>query len=322
MSIITFIIPVLNEEENVCRVLDSIHRQTYPHDRIEVFFADGGSTDNTIPLIDEWKDNHDIDIHIVHNERKITEFGTAIALKQMKGDYLCLFAADNEIVQDDFLEKAMEAFKIFPDAFGFESHYLKIPNWNNVSNFLTHCMHIDDPLACDIATKPIEVDRKEVNGRTLRKYEARPGYPAGANGFIFKADAIEFARNLDTFEEGQVLLNIELQGDAYIAMIDGYGIYHYYTKGLKQYIQKRAKRAIKFATRKNERATWVDHTGNRIYWVVVYHLTFLLPFAVSVIRALRKREWLWLYYAPVAWSTTAIYVANYVYIRLFGKKAW
>ncbi len=46
---ITVIIPVLNEADNICGVLEALMRQTLPPD--EVIVVDGGSTDDTVELL-------------------------------------------------------------------------------------------------------------------------------------------------------------------------------------------------------------------------------------------------------------------------------
>jgi glycosyltransferase involved in cell wall biosynthesis len=51
-STISFVIPALNEEENIVRLLDSINRQEKPDSKfqVEIIVADNGSTDRTVEL--------------------------------------------------------------------------------------------------------------------------------------------------------------------------------------------------------------------------------------------------------------------------------
>lgn len=47
---VSVLIPAYNEEDNILKCLESIHRQTYPNDRYEIIVMDNGSTDSTYSL--------------------------------------------------------------------------------------------------------------------------------------------------------------------------------------------------------------------------------------------------------------------------------
>lgn len=319
---VSFIIPVLNEEKNIVNCLESVLRQNFPKKDVEVVVIDAMSKDKTVEFAREWSKKSGIALKVVENPRIIAEFGKSEGVKAAKGDFIILLDADNEIVQTDWLSSALKSFELFPEAFGFESYYLKIPHWNAASNFLTYCLHIDDPLARDIASKPVLEQTVAADGKTFRLYRLIPGYPCGANGFIYRRSAITEFIAADTFEEGQVALQKSLDGTGRIAMIDGYGVYHYYFDSFGKFLRKRVKRAVKHETRSAERKTWVSYTGKRIYFAALYHLSFVFPFFVSVFEAIRRREILWLLYAPVAFLSTFTYLVSFVWIKLFGKKAW
>lgn len=48
---VSLIIPCFNEEKDILSKLDNVRSLDYPRDRLEVFFVDGGSSDNTIGLL-------------------------------------------------------------------------------------------------------------------------------------------------------------------------------------------------------------------------------------------------------------------------------
>jgi len=319
---VSFVIPTLNETLNIERCLSGIGKQTYDHAKIEILVADGGSTDNTRELINAWSTRNDIPVTILENERKIAEIGKAIAIQTSRAEFFVLLDADNELVRPDWLECALAAFEAFPDIYGYEPEYLKVPGGNPANNYLTGCLHFNDPLANDIATPPRLVETRIVNGRTYRKWHLLPGYPCGANGFIYKRKAMMDLIAEDTFEEGQAALHQALKGNAFFATIDGYGIYHYYVDSLRKFLKKRAKIALKHMTRKQEREEWVQHTGRRLYLYAFLHLTLLYPFARSICRAVRYRDPLWLYDAPMCFLTSFLYLVNWIDIKLHRKKAW
>jgi glycosyltransferase involved in cell wall biosynthesis len=259
---------------------------------------------------------------VVENRRRIAEFGKAEALNIARGQFIVLLDADNEIVQDDWLRRALDTFRVFPDIFGFESHYLRIPHGNPINNYLTSCLHINEPLAYDIAVKPSLVETRRQEDLFLRKYLLRPGYPCGANGFVFRRESLVDFVGQESLEEGTVSLRLALSGRAYFAMIDGYGIRHYYISSMSKYLRKRAKIALKHVTRQSERDTWVEHTGFRLYLFAILHLTVLYPLLYSIVKACKSLDPLWLYHAPMAFLTTSVYLLNWIRIRFCRRRAW
>lgn len=57
----TIVIPVLNEEEALRRTLDRLEQ--FPE--VEMIVVDGGSTDETVPLLQSWSDRHSDQTRIV-----------------------------------------------------------------------------------------------------------------------------------------------------------------------------------------------------------------------------------------------------------------
>lgn len=70
MPKVVVIIPTLNEERFIGKCLDSVMRQTFPFEDMEVFVVDGGSEDKTKEIVSGycWKFHN---IKILHNSKKI-----------------------------------------------------------------------------------------------------------------------------------------------------------------------------------------------------------------------------------------------------------
>ncbi len=52
---VTVIVPARNEEENIARCLDSLTRQDYPRDKLEILIVDDNSTDGTAAIVQGYK---------------------------------------------------------------------------------------------------------------------------------------------------------------------------------------------------------------------------------------------------------------------------
>jgi glycosyltransferase involved in cell wall biosynthesis len=96
VPLITVGMVVLNREWIIGKVLDSLMRQTYPHDKIFVVFVDGGSKDKTVKIAKEILEKSDLASHeIITKECSIPD-GRNICIEKMRGDIL--FFWDSDIV--------------------------------------------------------------------------------------------------------------------------------------------------------------------------------------------------------------------------------
>ena len=82
----SIIIPVLNEEKNIDRLLETIHDQTYSQDNYEIIFVDGGSKDKTIEYIQ--KHTEFSNIRIIDNPKKTAQHAMNIGIDNAKGKYI------------------------------------------------------------------------------------------------------------------------------------------------------------------------------------------------------------------------------------------
>ncbi len=89
---VSIIIPCLNEEAYIGKVLDNILQQDYPLTEMEVFVCDGGSTDNTRQIVQQYELEHAF-IQLLPNPDKFVPHAINRALKVAQGDFMFLFGA-------------------------------------------------------------------------------------------------------------------------------------------------------------------------------------------------------------------------------------
>lgn len=319
---VSIVIPVLDAEALLGDCLESIFRQSYPHEQIEVILADGGSSDGTLRVANRWKEGRRIALRVVANPRRIAEFGKAEALKVATGEFIALVDADNRVRDPDWMITALTGLELFPDAFGFESCYLPIPGGSALNNYLTACLHISDPLAWAAAIPPREIADITVKGKRFRKHLVSPGYPCGANGFVYRRAVLEPFVGDETFEEAVVPMTIARSSRAFIVTADGVGVEHHHVGSTREFLRKRSKIALKSHTRRQERDTWIDWTGARLYWAALTHMTIVWPLAYSLVMAVRRRSALWLLHAPIGFVSAWFYLFCWIRIRVGNRRAW
>jgi len=85
---VSVIVIVYNMEKTIKKCLDSLFRQTYPRDRYEVIVVDGGSTDGTRKIIDEY------DVVFLVEKRKVRGYARNLGIKNAKGKIMLFIDAD------------------------------------------------------------------------------------------------------------------------------------------------------------------------------------------------------------------------------------
>lgn len=84
---VSVVIPALDEAGHIADSLASVVAQTYPHDRMEVIVADGGSTDMTRDIVAEWSARHPF-IRLIDNPARIQAAGLNRAIQASRGDVI------------------------------------------------------------------------------------------------------------------------------------------------------------------------------------------------------------------------------------------
>lgn len=109
--LVSIILPVRNESGYIGQGLQAILAQDYPSDRMEILIADGMSTDNTRPIIQELAALHpEIPIKIIDNPGKVVPTGMNLALRQAKGGII-IRVDGHTIIAPDYVRRCVEALQ-------------------------------------------------------------------------------------------------------------------------------------------------------------------------------------------------------------------
>jgi glycosyltransferase involved in cell wall biosynthesis len=290
---VSFIMPTLNAEALLDNVLSSITRQTYPRDRYEILLADAHSTDRTREIAKKY---HAI---ILNDDGKNMEEGKRLALQHATGEYIVFVDADNEITHPDYLALAVRALAAHPRALGVESYYLPSPRMSSFCAYVTHRLHISDPMAWLMSANPQLVERDgEVERWTL------PGnslsYPLGANGFVFRRADLESVKAGEHFQDTHAALHLMREGRREWLRIRGRGVHHYYVQTLGGFIRKRRRATVHFLRVQEEAKTnWMKEKPPVPLWLAgVYCVTLIGPLWHTVRGLIRDGDAGWLWHVP------------------------
>lgn len=92
---VAIVIPTLNEERFISRCLNSIIKQTYEFEKMDVMIIDGGSKDNTKDIVAEYQKSHQ-NIRFIENKKKIQSVAFNIGFKKSTAPYIIRLDAHAE----------------------------------------------------------------------------------------------------------------------------------------------------------------------------------------------------------------------------------
>jgi len=236
---VSIIIPTLNAGALLDNCLASIAAQDYPRDRVEVILADAFSTDATRDIAKRYNAT------VIDDAGQNMEEGKRLALGKASGEYIVFVDADNEFTHRDYLNLAVRGLAANPQALGVESYYLPSAKMSSFCAYLTHRLHISDPICWLMAEDPILVARDgDVERWTLP--ERSFSYPLGANGFVFRRADLDSVKAGEQFQDTHVALHLMKAGKREWLRIPGRGVHHYYVQTLFGFLQKRRRAAVHF----------------------------------------------------------------------------
>ena len=292
---VSFIIPALNAATLLENCLQSIARQTYPRERCEIVIADAHSTDGTREIAKQYG------AIILDDDGKSMEEGKRLALRHATGEYIVSVDTDNELTHADFVELAVRALAAHPQALGVESYYLPSAKMSSFCAYITHRLHISDPICWLMSANPRliaregEVERWTLPGDTL-------AYPLGANGFVFRRADLASVKANEHFQDTHAALHLMRAGKREWLRLRGRGVHHYYVQTLRGFVQKRRRATVHFLRVQEEMpVNWMKEKPPVPLWAaVLYCVTLVGPLWHTLRGLVRDRDARWLWHAPAS----------------------
>ena len=330
LSIVT---PTFNSIRTLQLYMDAIISQTYPHDKIEIVFADGGSSDGTIELIENYKNTCDIKIKLISNSLKTGEAGKAVGICQAQNEIICLLDSDNIIPDSNWLSRMIKPFEEDSIIASEPIEY----TWrkeDSVINRYCALIGMNDPLCmftgnydrkCLVTNKWTEVEREEIDTGDYLSIKFHPTMipTIGANGFFMRRK--ELVENF----KGDYLFDIDVlwelmqkNPEVRVAKVKT-GIIHLFCPDVKTFIRKQNRRIkdfLYFSDAKGRKYPWSKVSKARIVFFALCCVTFVPLLIQAAVGFCRKPDFkAWMFHITACWITLWIYGWGTI-AGLFGKK--
>lgn len=98
-TFISVVVPMYNEERYIAGVIESLIRQDYGLENMEILLVDGNSTDRTVEIIREYQKNYP-QIRVLENPGRTVQKGLNVGVKAAVGEYIVRLDAHAEFAED------------------------------------------------------------------------------------------------------------------------------------------------------------------------------------------------------------------------------
>lgn len=287
---VSFIIPVLNAAGILENCLQSIRRQDYPQEQIEIIVADGGSADGTPEIAKAYG------AQLLANPERVAESGKRVALATAMGEYIFFTDSDNELASVDFVRLAVQALAANPQALGLESYYPAAPGMNSFCAYLTQTLHISDPVTWMMCVNPLRLGICDGVERWTFP-EGSLAYPLGANGFVFRKADLDSIGAAQSFEDTHVALRLAQSGRREWLRLKDRGVHHYVVRGALDFLKKRRRQTYHFLSlRHHSELSWTRMNPRMPGWAACLLCATLIVPLMQMVRGLcqtRDVRWFW-----------------------------
>lgn len=97
--LVSVVIPMFNERENISVCLESLFAQDYPAEKTEICVVDGASTDGSGEVVQKYMAVHP-NVKLLSNPDRITPKGLNIGIKATSGEVIIILGAHTKVEQD------------------------------------------------------------------------------------------------------------------------------------------------------------------------------------------------------------------------------
>jgi len=330
---VTVVIPTLNSQRTLRVCLESICGQVY-NGSVEIIIADGGSTDTTIRIAQDFK------CRIIQNPLQTGEAGKAVGARLAKGDLVAFIDSDNILTNPYWLRRISEPFIQDSEIIASEP---VIFEYNRKDHWLTRyfaLLGMGDPLNLFLGNYD---HFSHISGKWTGlpiKYIDKPNYyvlflrellpTVGANGFVIRRQALSTHLKQDYLFDVDVLKDlIRSRGEIRIAKVK-VGITHLFSGNILSFIRKQRRRIrdLLFYRQKGMRRLQLDKI--RLFWGVLKFIVsclLVLPLIFQLVKGfLRKKDAVWLFHPLACWLTLYAYTwetLRFIFIKEnYNRSNW
>ena len=337
----SILIPTLNASSVLENCLESIKKQNYPTEKIEIIVADGGSTDGTVEMAKKYG------AVVVENKLKTGEAGKAAALRAAGGEFVALIDSDNILPDGEWLNQMIEPLLKHAEAVGSEPwKYI----WRKEDGFIDrHCALIgmNDPFVMFLGNydrvnlltgkwTEVEHDEEDMGGYLLLGLDKRGVPTIGANGTVFRTGFLKGRVKGDyLFDIDIIASEIKEKGSVKFIKVKNGIIHTFCGSDIGKFARKQRRRVKDYLFHLNKKGGrefgWgeMDLGGKKSGGMVRFVLYTLLVVPVvgqAIVGFLKKADFAWFFHPVACWITLWEYgwgrIGGYFKTAELSREGW
>jgi len=316
---ISIVIPTYNSERTLAQCLESIARQDYPPEKVEVIIADGGSKDKTLEIAKKF----DVD-RILHNPLRTGEAGKAVGVEAAKNEIILLQDSDNVLNRRDWLRRMVEPFED-TSIFGAEPLYYAYREEDSLITRFCALLGMNDPICLYLGNydrysyvtgkwTELNVKTRDGGNYLLFELDERNIPTIGANGFLVCAKALKRVKYKPYLFDIDVVYQFTKMGQNRFAKVK-IEIIHLFANDVRTFMRKtyRRIRDYLFYERHGMRNyPWRHLSRVRVLKFGLYTL-LIVPIVRDSAKGYRKMpDKAWFFHPLACWLTLFTYGITFI----------
>jgi len=311
---ISIVLLTYNAAKSLNKALDSVKKQIYPKNKIELIVIDNGSSDKTVQIAKKYSNKVWV--------RKIMDGGysnRAFGMRKATGQYVYMILEhDMEFKSKFFLRKMVKPLLVNSEIVGSFTREYPRRDQSWVTRFISYNPVQLDPLFEFLTPSIKSTIKNKENGFFLCEYKIG-GIPPTTH-MLFRKSFLKKTSvwNQEKDFDHDTIIALVNSGYRYFAYVPSAGDYHNHATGLKELIGKRVRNLNLhyFPYQKSIGFKWLDVNDKSsvlkmIFWVIYVNL--IIPeFIRGLIKFIKYRDWVLLCQPIIAITTTDIVLLSFI----------
>jgi len=318
---ISFVIPTYNSEKTLERCLESIAKQDYPRDKIEIIVVDGGSKDRTIEIAQSFG------AKIVYEKTRRPESATAIGYNYAQNDLIVNMPSDNILPFSEWLRIMVKPFMKCKNIVAAQPlRYTYRKNLGPLDRYFA-LFGVNDPIAYYLNKRDrlswvernwtLMGEAKDMGDFFLVIFNPKQTPTLGANGFICKREIIQkVSRDIFKFSHIDSCLDLIMMGYNTYAIVKT-SIIHNTGESFFEYFRKRIRYSLIYFRDRGKRRYHLYDSQSRLDKInllkfILFSLTLVKPVNDAIKGYKRIPDRAWFLHPIICWEILLTYGAVFI----------